>query len=139
MTPFSHLSVPYLGKERSLKVTGVKPLPDESHQNGIDKLSRELEQDLSKLNLNESGEFGDGDSSPMGDFDIFKITTRTEFKISTETSEMGISDEQNYPRLSEVGGLEKQIQLLSDLVLHPLETASKRKGVCVNFFAYDQF
>ncbi len=106
----------------------IVPLSDKSQQNGMEKLSRELEEDLSNLSLNESGDFSNGNPSPMVDLDIFKITARTKFKITTELAEKGVSDEPYSPRLSDVGGLEKQIQLLSDLVMHPLEKDSKIRG-----------
>lgn len=119
----------YLGEERTFKVVDVKPVLDYSHQNDDIKLSRNLEEDLAKLSLNEHGGFSNGDTLPtLVDFDIFKISARTEFKISTEVSGVELSNKPCYPRLLDVGGLEKQIQLLLDLVLHPLETASKRKG-----------
>ena len=132
VTPFSHFSVKHLGEERSFKIVGVKSSSDKPHQNGTDEneLSKsilELEQELPKLSLNESTELNGIVSTPVADLHIFKVTSRTKFTVSAMSPREDLSGPST-TRLSDIGGLEKQIQLLSDLVLHPLEAAAKGDG-----------
>lgn len=124
MTPFSYVGVQYLGERREFKVVGVTKT-----DNVESSSSRELIQDLSKLNLSGSGalEGGSGDiNAPTSDVDIYKVTARTKLKIITES--LGDGPEtlrQHSPNFSDVGGLEKQVKLLKELVLHPLNSVNQ--------------
>ena len=123
----------HLGEERSFKIVDVKCSLDQSSQGGLDKVpkfSPELEEGLSKLSLNKSQDLNDSSSfSPVEDCSVFKITAATDFKINMANSVANGNKVQS-TSLSEVGGLEMQIQLLSDLILHPLE-ATRITGSCV--------
>lgn len=95
----------------------------------------ELRQDLSKLNLNGCSVSQDSSaSSPPPDsseFDIYKVTGRSRFEVVEEYFGDGGSGgsgkrSQHHPlSFIDVGGLEKQKQLLKELVLHPLRSLTK--------------
>lgn len=87
----------------------------------------ELGQNLSQLDLSGSDAFQSHGSSE--EFDIYKITVRSKFKIVAEplTGGDGGGNPGERPLgFLEVGGLKKQIQLLKELVLHPLKVVTNK-------------
>ncbi len=109
----------YLGKRRVFKVVEIKELLAGESRADSSQCLGELRQNLSQLSLNESEDFTDELSSEC---DVYKVTVRSKFKVTLKD---GSSQEPSVSFL-EVGGLEKQMQLLKEIVLHPLKTASTK-------------
>ena len=142
----------YLGERRVFKVQTIEALPDNtshsnsnskgngSHGNGPgnsshgDTLSsggacEEMSQKLSDLSLNGSyieEEVKGEDIPPPAPPAVYKVTARSTMSIMCESA--GDDRPQCGPTLAEVGGLQKQVQLLRELVLFPLKSAD-RSGV----------
>lgn len=127
VTSCSYLGVQYLGERRVFRVVGVTEFGDKSEAaNHVG----ELQLNLSQLDLNGSDAVQSDSNSSYEEFDIYKITSRSKFRIIAEPSEDECdgSPQQRPLGFSEVGGLQKQIELLKELVLHPLKVLTN-KGI----------
>lgn len=127
LTRNSSLGVQYLGEMRVFKVAAIKTLSTTPEL-------RELELDLSKLKLNGSSMFEDSESitngQPSLNVEVYKITGKSKFRIVTAKNSGGGGRSAGIqgPSFLEVGGLRKQIQLLKELVLHPLQSLKENTG-----------
>jgi hypothetical protein len=81
-----------------------------------------LQLGLSKLDLSTSDAVHSDDGTQPS---VYKITGRSRFKIVDRNEEEGSGSKRSSPPgFSDIGGLEKQIHLLKDLVLYPLKAGS---------------
>lgn len=126
VTSSSYLGVQYLGEQRVFKVAAIKRDVGVANPG----CNGDLESGLLKLSLN-GAEDGCSDapnaSLSAEDVTVYKITSRSKFVIADAGGKGdGSAGSVGHVSLgfSEVGGLQKQIQLLRELVLHPLKTSS---------------
>ena len=130
VTSSSYLGVQYLGERRVFKVMEIGEYLDRPQ---ADIKVEELQQGLSELIL-EGSDVAQSDSSPM-ECGVYKITVRSKFKVISEDGGSGGSSGSSQPlSFSEIGGLKRQIQLLKELVLHPLTTVSNKGIASASFF-----
>ena len=119
VTNSSYLGVQYLGEQRVFRVTFVKQDVGVANSG----CNGGLENGLSKLSLN-GVEDGCKDTSNVT---VYKITSRSKFTIADADGGNVSVGSVGWVSLgfSEIGGLQRQIQLLRDLVLHPLKNSGR--------------
>lgn len=119
----------YLGERRVFEVVEIREHTDKSQAaDGVG----ELGQNLSQLDLSGS-DAALQSHSLSEEFNFYKITGRSKFKILAEPLKSGGCGDAtgDSPRelpisFVEVGGLKKQIQTLKELVLHPLKVGTNK-------------
>lgn len=130
VTSSSYLGVQYLGEKKVFKVVEIREYVDKPQ---ADSKLGVLQQGLSQLNLNESEVFQNDSDSSNPEVDVYKVTVRSKFKIIAEDGRSGGSSGSSGQRplsFLEVGGLKKQIQLLKELVLYPLNVVTNNGSLC---------
>lgn len=112
----------YLGERKVFKVVEIKEYVDKPQADiGV------LQQGLSQMSLDEPNAFqNDSIGSTNPEVDIYKVTVRSKFNIAEDGRSGGSGGSLGQRPLTflEVGGLKKQIQLLKELVLHPLNAVT---------------
>ena len=125
VTPSSYLGVQYLGERRVLKVVSVTKYANQSNAKSKPDDLGDLRLDMSQLSLDGSETVQNGDDCRCTEVDIYKVSVKSKFKITERLVDGGSAGSAVFSSplgFQDVGGLEKQIQLLRELILHPLQT-----------------
>lgn len=132
MSPYSVLSVQYLGEKQTFRVTDLEPLSDDDQTHSHSTM--ELGQSLSKLSLNSS-ELDDDIPPPppvSQQLIVHKVTGRTKLEFVSARGDGGDDvwggSKERATSLEAVGGMGDKIKLLKEIVLRPLNSDCSGDG-----------
>ncbi|XP_064390152.1 ATPase family gene 2 protein homolog A-like [Halichondria panicea] len=121
--PGGYLSVQYYGEERVLQIKSITPL-DPADTSNITPIKEKLSEQFSTLSLTSDPQKTEPLSAHSSlNTSVYKITAKTKIIIQSKENSPNSSSSKtkDHPSLSSFAGAQRQVQLLRELVLYPLQ------------------